>query len=94
MTWHGAKAFALHYGFDLPTEKEWEYAARGGKQFEYATDDNTIRSKMNFCGAKGDDHPIDVGSYPPNPFGVYDMSGNVSEWCNDIYIWDYPDNGH
>jgi formylglycine-generating enzyme required for sulfatase activity len=85
ITWYGAKAFAVHYDLDLPTEAQWEYAARGGAlEYLYATDDGTIdASKANFNSTIG--HPIDIGSYPANPFGVYDMSGNVSEWCNNWF---------
>ncbi|MFC1537271.1 SUMF1/EgtB/PvdO family nonheme iron enzyme [Gemmatimonadota bacterium] len=84
VTWYGAKAFALNYGFDLPTEAQWEYACRGGQQFEYGTDDGTISStKANYDGNVL--HPTDVGSYPKNPYGLYDMCGNVAEWCNDRY---------
>ncbi len=85
ITWYGAKAFAVHYGLDLPTESQWEYAARGGEmQYLYATDDGTIdATKANYDRTIG--HPVDVGSYPPNPFGLYDMSGNVAEWCNDWF---------
>jgi len=84
VTWYGSKAFALYYGFDLPTESEWEYACRGGRQYKYGTDDGTISSsKANYNSNVG--HPVDVGSYPGNPFGLYDMSGNVWEWCHDWY---------
>jgi len=84
VTWWGAKAFALKNGFDLPREAEWEYAARGGKQYEYGTDDGTIGSdKANYNWNVG--YPKDVGSYPANPFGLFDLTGNVREWCNDWY---------
>ena len=84
VTWYGSKAFALYYGLDLPREAEWEYAARGGKQYKYGTDDGTISdSKANYNRNIG--YPVDVGSYPVNPFGLYDMSGNVWEWCHDWY---------
>jgi len=86
VTWYGAKAFALYYGLDLPTEAEWEYACRGGRQYMYGTDDGTIdRSKANYSQIVN--HPAVVGSYPANPFGLYDMSGNVEEWCHD---WKAP----
>ncbi len=84
VSWYGSKAFAVYYGFDLPTEAEWEYAARGGQQLMYGTDDGTIDStKVNYYMHVG--CPTPVGSYPHNPFGLYDMSGNVWEWCHDWY---------
>jgi len=90
VSWYGSKSFALYYGLDLPTEAEWEYAARGGKQFMYGTDDGIIDStKVNYDMHVG--RPTPVGAYPANPFGLYDMSGNVWEWCQDWY-GSYPDN--
>jgi formylglycine-generating enzyme required for sulfatase activity len=84
VSWYGAKSFALYYGLDLPTEAEWEYAARGGKQYQYGTNDGTIDgSKANYDMNVG--RPTPVGAYPANPFGLYDMSGNVWEWCQDWY---------
>jgi formylglycine-generating enzyme required for sulfatase activity len=83
VTWFGSKAFAEYYGWDLPHEAEWEYACRGGKQYLYGTDDGTISiDKMNYS-VNGLNHPVNVKSYPPNPFGIYDMSGNVWEECTD-----------
>jgi formylglycine-generating enzyme required for sulfatase activity len=74
----------MYYGFDLPTEAEWEYAARGGRQYKYGTVDGTIDSrKANYDMNVG--HPTAGGTYPANPFGLYDMSGNVWEWCQDWY---------
>jgi len=89
VTWFGAKAFARYYGYDLPTEAEWEYAARGGKQYMYGTGDGMIStSNVNYFDT-GIKHPVDVGSYPANPFGLYDMCGNVWEWCLD-WLGSYP----
>ena len=84
VTWYGSKSFAVYYGLDLPTEAEWEYSCRGGQQLMYGTDDGTLDStKANYyINAL---HTTDVGSYPYNPFGLYDMSGNVWEWCHDWY---------
>ncbi len=97
VNWYGAKAFASHYGLDLPTEAEWEYAAGGGiLEYEYATDDGTLdRLKANYnfaaIGPNEKDlrHVLEIGSYPPNPFGLFDMTGNIKEWCNDWYV-SYP----
>ncbi|MBN1294659.1 MAG: SUMF1/EgtB/PvdO family nonheme iron enzyme, partial [Candidatus Latescibacteria bacterium] len=84
ITWYGAKSFCQYFGLELPTEAEWEYAAKGGMDYEYGTDDGTIKlSNANFVNEN--QHPIDVGNYAPNPYGLYDMSGNVWEFCNDWY---------
>jgi len=84
VTWYGSKAFAEYYGFDLPTEAQWQYAASGGLNYLHGTDDGTIDSSKanynnNIC------HPVDAGSYPANPFGLFDMNGNVWELCSDWY---------
>jgi formylglycine-generating enzyme required for sulfatase activity len=86
VTWYGSKAFALYYGLDLPTEAEWEYASRwGNHQYKYGTDDGTIgTSKANYFSSEIY-QPVKVGRYSPNPFGLYDMCGNVIEWCHDWY---------
>ena len=84
VTWYGAKTFAQYFGLDLPTEAEWEYACRGGRQYKYGTNDGMIDiSKTNYDGKVG--HSVDVGSYSANPLGLYDMSGNVWELCHDWY---------
>jgi formylglycine-generating enzyme required for sulfatase activity len=83
VTWYGSKAFALYYSLDLPTEAEWEYACRGGRQYEYGTDDGTLSTDKANYWYTGMKHPVAVGSFPKNPFGLYDMCGNVWEWCHD-----------
>ena len=85
VTWFGAKAFAEYYGWDIPSEAEWEYACRGGKQLLYGTCDGTLGANVANCVNGARKHPVDVGSYPPNPWGLFDMTGNVWEWCNDWY---------
>ncbi|MBW1863457.1 MAG: SUMF1/EgtB/PvdO family nonheme iron enzyme [Deltaproteobacteria bacterium] len=110
VTWYGACAFSEFYGLSLPTEAQWEYAARGGQQLKYPTDDGTMDcSKANYgCNSYNHSLPFppggDVGDpleedyldyatpavtegnrYPPNPFGLYNMAGNLKELCLDWY---------
>jgi sulfatase modifying factor 1 len=93
--WYGAYAFAQYYGVSLPSEAQWEYAAKGGQMFDYPTDDGTLSLlKANYNGDvpgvfNPDGHSIAVGSYSANPFGLYDMGGNVWEWCQDYYSADF-----
>lgn len=73
-------------GYRLPTESEWEYAARGGrlsKGYKYAG--GSVASSVGWMNANktGKTHP--VGKMSPNELGLYDMSGSVSEWCQDWY---------
>jgi len=91
VSWYGAMMYADYYGVTLPTEAEWEYAARAGQQLEYPTNDGNLSySQANygtgFGGPSGETYLTPVGElYPPNPFGLYNMAGNVSEWCLDWY---------
>jgi formylglycine-generating enzyme required for sulfatase activity len=97
--WYGAYAFAEYYDVSLPSEAQWEYAARGGQQMKYPTDDGTLSlSKANYNGDSPgvynpNGHSVAVGSYPPNPYGLYDMGGNVWEWCQDYYDPDFYTDG-
>ena len=84
--------------YRLPTEAEWEYACRAGTTTAFNLGDSLSSEQANFNGnyPYGDAKPgvylrktADVGSYKPNAFGLYDMHGNVAEWCADWYDKEY-----
>ena len=73
-------------GYRLPTEAEWEYACRAGTTTAYSFGDEITAADVNYDFGK----LVVVGSYKPNTFGLYDMHGNVLEWCEDWWTIDYP----
>ena len=92
ISWHDAKDFCKNVKLQLPTEAQWEYACRSGSSDKYYwgndMDDNYAWYNNNTYKA-GNEHAQPVAQKNPNAFGLYDMSGNVWEWCQDWYDKDY-----
>ena len=98
--WYGAKAFTLFYDVDLPTEAQWEFAAQGGADFIYATangdviGDGSSANWNHLTENPSRGHVLDVRLNEANPFGLYNMAGNVWEWTEDWYDADYYNNSN
>jgi formylglycine-generating enzyme required for sulfatase activity len=84
--------------YRLPTEAEWEYACRAGTKTAFSFGDTISTDQANYNGnavfgngQKGvyRERPMPVGSFPANAFGLYDMHGNVNQWCQDWYDYNY-----
>ena len=90
LTWFELRDFCVWIGGRLPTEAEWERAARGGRNRRPFAWEGPFDPQWVNASGYGEDDPwpwtAPVGSYPPNRFGLYDMSGNAWEWVAD-WFW-------
>ena len=105
VSWNDAKQFVTWLSrvsqkpYRLPSEAEWEYAARAGTQTKYWWGDQLqpgMANCKNCTDVSAADQPVKVGSFKPNPFGLYDMGGAVDQWVEDCWNKTYqgaPSNG-
>jgi formylglycine-generating enzyme required for sulfatase activity len=81
-------------GYRLPTEAEWEYAARAGTTADYDFGAAANLRQFSWFGANSEEKTHPVGQKKPNKWGIHDLYGNVSEWCEDVYSASYYKTSH
>lgn len=100
VTWNDARSYCSWKGMKLPTEAQWEYATKGGTTHKLFPWGNNLNPKLAHYRDQGESffeglirlmglreiNTKPVGSYPPNGYGLYDMIGNVSEWCENRHL--------
>ena len=94
VSWEDVQKFLKKTAYRLPTEAEWEYAAGGGAAHQRwaGTDNESDLGEFAWYRGNSMNRPHPVGQKSPNGFGLFDMSGNVYEWCADWYDADYYKN--
>jgi sulfatase modifying factor 1 len=87
VAWYGAGAFCEYYGLRLPTQAEWEYAAGGPNHYKYPWGDEFDGKACCYScyNGSGDPPTMSVKSFEANGYGLYEMAGNVWEWCSDLH---------